>query len=66
MPQIRSDPDETSTPDTCTGFQGQGGAGRHQGKTPAELAQQYDVQPNQITAWKAQVMGGGRRDFWVG
>ena len=59
MPQIRSDHDETSTPDTCTGFQGQGGAGRHQGKTLAELAQQYyDVQPNQITAWKAQVMEG--------
>ena len=25
-------------------------------KTLAELAQQYDVHPNQITAWKAQVM----------
>jgi hypothetical protein len=43
MPQIRSDNDETSTPDTCTGFQGQGGARRHQGKTLAELAQQYDA-----------------------
>ena len=27
-------------------------------KTLAELAQQYDVHPNQITAWKAQVIGG--------
>ena len=27
-------------------------------KTLAELAQQYDVHPNQITAWKAQVMDG--------
>jgi transposase-like protein len=25
-------------------------------KTPAELAQQYDVHPNQITAWKAHVV----------
>jgi transposase len=27
-------------------------------KTLAELAQQYDVHPNQITAWKAHVMDG--------
>jgi transposase-like protein len=27
-------------------------------KTLAELSQQYDVHPNQITAWKAQVMEG--------
>ena len=27
-------------------------------RTLAELAQQYDVHPNQITAWKAQVMDG--------
>jgi transposase-like protein len=27
-------------------------------KTLAELAQQYDVHPNQITAWKAQVRRG--------
>ena len=30
-------------------------------KTLAELAQQYDVHPNQITAWKAQVLDGCRR-----
>src|SRR5271157_1062900 len=38
MPRIRSDHDETSTPDTCTGFQGQGGAGRHQGREDAGRA----------------------------
>ena len=27
-------------------------------KTLAELAQQYDVHPKQITAWKAQVVDG--------
>jgi TolB-like protein len=38
MPRIRSDDDETSTPDPCTGFQGQGGAGRHQGREDAGRA----------------------------
>ena len=59
MPRIRSHHDETIPPDPRTGIQGQSGAGRHQGeKTLAELAQQYDVHPNQITAWRAQVMEG--------
>jgi transposase len=35
-------------------------------KTLAELAQEYDVHPNKITAWKAQVIDGAAGLFGGG
>ena len=45
-------------------LQGEGGFGRREGeKKLAELAQQFDVHPNQITQWKAQLFEGAAGVF---
>lgn len=46
------------------GFQGDGGACRREGwKTLAELAQDYDLHPNQITTWRTQLLEGAAGVF---
>jgi transposase len=35
-------------------------------RTLAELAEQFDVHPNQITSWKAQLEGGAAEVFGLG
>ena len=57
MPRIRSRHDEANPTQPRPAFKAKVALAAIKGeKTLAELAQQYDVHPNQITAWKAHVV----------
>ena len=65
--EIRRDHDKTTAPEPHTGLQSKGGACRRQGRSNiTQLAEQFDVHPNQITSWKAQLEGGAADVFGPG
>ena len=65
--RIRRDDEQKTSPEPHTGLQGEGGACRHQGRSnTGSLAEQFDVHPNQITSWKAQLEGGAADVFGPG
>ena len=64
MPRIRRDHDETDAPEPYTGIKAKVALAAIKGeKTLVELAQLFDVHPNQITNWKAQLLDGAAGVF---
>ena len=65
--RIRSDDEQTTEAEPLCGLQGEGGVGSDQGRSNiAQLADQFDVHPNQITTWKTQLEGGAADVFGLG
>jgi len=49
---------KTTTPESHRGIQGESGSGRDQGqKSLIEVAQDFDLHPNQIKQWRDQLLG---------
>jgi transposase len=67
MSRIRSAYDKTIPPDAYPAFKAKVVLAAIEGeKTLAELAQHFDVHPNQIMAWKAQLTEGAANLFGSG
>ena len=65
--RIRRDNEQKTAPEPHTGFQGEVALAAVKGdRTLAQLAEQFDVHPNQITSWKAQLEGGAADVFGPG
>jgi transposase len=61
--RIRSDDEEASPPEPHTGLQGESGLGCLEERSTAQLAEQFDVHPNQISSWKEQLLAGAADVF---
>jgi transposase-like protein len=56
--------EQTTEAEPLCGLQGEGGDRGDQGeRTIAQIAEQFDVHPNQVTTWKAQLEGGAADVF---
>ena len=65
--EIRRDHDETTAPEPHPGLKAKVALAAIEGdRTLAQLAAQFDVHPNQITSWKAQLEEGAADVFGSG